>query len=328
MHPYKQFIAVTLSLLLLGQSAAFALPGPQQQARPRTLAQYQQQAKKDLQKNPQIKESIKPLMVLGGISFAIIAVAAIQTFRFRKYKLDYARTLERALKTTALDKKPIAPKIQPAVVQTAPKRVELSSAEKALFDFDFNQYAKLFNPGTPVKEQMLLRQQLTQEPWLKTAPRMQQKAFFEVLDELTLAAQMGKKEVVSARIINMSKISLRQNPQLLSRMQAFFKHLGGPTNLAAFGLLLALGLSAQDAHAQKEAARIQQNFDLFLQATPEELAEMEKNEAVREVCIQGAQVLHAVSQMNEEETQALLLLLPEETTPAARQQQILHSTAR
>ncbi len=68
---------------------------------------------------------------------------------------------------------------------------------------------------------------------------------------------------------------------------------------------MALGATAQTASAQKMADRVNRNFDLFLNATPQELAEMEKDEGVVKVCVQGAEVLHQMSLLDREEQEIL-----------------------
>ena len=53
------------------------------------------------------------------------------------------------------------------------------------------------------------------------------------------------------------------------------------------------------------ADRVNTNFDLFLNATPQELAEMEKDPELRKICVQGAEALHLMSNMTEEESSLL-----------------------
>ena len=95
--------------------------------------------------------------------------------------------------------------------------------------------------------------------------------------------------------------SIEKNMPLYERLIAMCRQMSGGKNLLTIGFLVALGMSAHDVKAQNMATRININFDLFLNATPEELAEMEKNKEVRDVCVQGAEALHQMSLMSDEE---------------------------
>ena len=78
------------------------------------------------------------------------------------------------------------------------------------------------------------------------------------------------------------------------------------TTLIVFGLFSLLGATSAYAYeTDSQAKRLTQNFDIFLNATPEELAVMEKNPDLRKICIEGTTMLLRMSEMSAEEMQEL-----------------------
>ncbi len=170
---------------------------------------------------------------------------------------------------------------------------------------NLDSYAKIFDPSVPALERKAWRERLANEPWLKQAPLAQQKEFMQIVDQAaseTIAS--GKRSGGRLMEVLIRQFAGEQSP-LYRRLINLCKGAFRSKNVLAVGLVFALGMAAQTASAQKMADRVNQNFDLFLNATPQELAEMEKDKEVVKVCVQGAEVLHQMGQMTQEEQDIL-----------------------
>ena len=179
-------------------------------------------------------------------------------------------------------------------------------------DAELTKYEKLFDKSVPEAERKALRQQLTQEPWLLNATKAQQEEFLDIIDQASAYRRGTYKEAGDGFMRFLIRKSMDKNMPLYERLIGMCRHIFHSKNLLTVALIVTLGMSAHDVHAQKMADRINTNFELFLNATPEELAVMEQNEEVRNICIQGAEALHVMSQMSPSEAAVLRESLQEQ----------------
>ena len=179
-------------------------------------------------------------------------------------------------------------------------------------DAELAKYEKLFDKSVPEAERKALRQQLTQEPWLLNATKAQQEEFLDIIDQASAYRRGTYKEAGDGFMRFLIRKSMDKNMPLYERLIGMCRHIFHSKNLLTVALIVTLGMSAHDVHAQKMADRINTNFELFLNATPEELAVMEQNEEVRNICIQGAEALHVMSQMSPSEAAVLRESLQEQ----------------
>ena len=170
---------------------------------------------------------------------------------------------------------------------------------------ELNVYEKLFDKNLPASQRAALRAQLLKEPWLQAVTEAQRKEFMHFIDEGMSVSIGGGKITASEYMRYMLRWCVEKNLPLFERMVAICRHIFHSKNLPAIALLVVLGASAHNAHAQKQADRINTNFRLFLNATPKQLAAMEKDEELRKICIQGAEALHQMSLMSPSEASFL-----------------------
>ncbi len=409
MFKFKQVLACTLSLSLLGQSALFAAPTQQPSKQPQTLAEYQQRAKIEVQRSPWIQREGKYILGAGG---AVVAGFILQEVRHRRrlevMQQEYTGRLESVFRAgkkaaqrefadvekdlrmnlaqeelgfdrlVAEDKKTIAmlqeemfaaqkeaaaAKEELLQVQVSKKQLEkelrtsnhkatgwkkssevqrgkLNAAREAaakreaelletiaqwekryrlksdhysfLASYHPNnwegklfEYEKLFDFKVPQAERVALRRQLAQEPWLLQATKSQQKEFLKIVDQSIAMHKYNGRETTDMFMRSQIRMFIDRELPIYERLIGLCRHIFHSKNLMIMGAIFVLGASAQTASAQKMADRVNQNFDLFLNATPQELAEMEKDKEVVKVCVQGAEVLHQMGQMTQEEQDIL-----------------------
>ena len=173
-------------------------------------------------------------------------------------------------------------------------------------DVELAKYEKLFSSTATDAEVLALRKQLAKEPWLLKVTPQQRDEFLYIIDQASQYRRGTYREAGDSFMRHLIRRSMEKNIPFYERLIGMCRHVFHSKNLVTVGIIVALGMSAHSVKAQKMADRINTNFDLFLNATPAELAEMEKDPAVREVCIQGAEALHQMSQLDEQETEELL----------------------
>ncbi len=174
-----------------------------------------------------------------------------------------------------------------------------TSAEK--WGGRLDAYAKIFDSSVPETERLALRKQLAQEPWLLQATKSQQKEFLRIIDRASDMAVHASKTSAEPYMHSMIRAFVDKELPIYERLAGLCSRVFTSKNLVWVGLIVTLGATAQTASAQRMADRVNKNFDLFLNATPQELAVMEKDKEVVKVCVQGAEVLHQMSQMTKEE---------------------------
>ena len=167
------------------------------------------------------------------------------------------------------------------------------------------KYEGLFDKTRPQAERNALRVQLLQEPWLKAVTPKQRAEFLRIIDQVSTVVPNGGKLSASEYMRVLIRNYIDRKIPLYTYLIGMCRHVFHSKNLLTVGLLVALGAAAHASNAQTQrmADRLNTNFSLFLHATPEQLAEMEENEELRELCIQGAEAVHAMSLLSEEEIQ-------------------------
>lgn len=181
-------------------------------------------------------------------------------------------------------------------------------------DEELTKYEKLFNKAVPEEERLALRKQLAQEPWLLKTTKAQQEEFLYIIDQASTYRRGTYKEAGDGFMRYLIRQAMEKNMPLYERLIGMLRHVYHSKNIPAVVILVGLGLSAQNVKAQKMADRVNTNFDLFLNATPQELAEMEKDPELRKICVQGAEALHLMSNMTEEESSLLRQSVTNTTT--------------
>ncbi len=181
----------------------------------------------------------------------------------------------------------------------------LTSTKAEKWGGRLDAYVKIFDSSVPESERLALRKQLAQEPWLLQATKSQQKDFLRIIDRASDMAVHASKTSAEPYMHSMIRVFVDKELPIYERLAGLCSRVFTSKNLVWVGLIVVLGTTAQTASAQRMADRVNKNFDLFLNATPQELAEMEKDKEVVKVCMQGAEVLHQMSQMNEEEQEIL-----------------------
>ena len=166
-------------------------------------------------------------------------------------------------------------------------------------------YEKIFDPKVSQAERLALRNQLAQEPWLLQATQAQQKEFMKIVDRAAEMRMYNGRETTDMFMRSMIRMFVDKELPLYERLIGLCRHIFHSKNLMIVGTIFILGASAQSASAQKMADRVNQNFDLFLNATEQELAVMEKDKEVVKVCVQVSEVLHQMSQLTPEEQDML-----------------------
>lgn len=324
MQTPKKLLALTISLVLLGQNLAFALP-PQTNTQNADLAQYQQQARQAVEKAPWIKQNSQWLFALGGVALGSAVTALIQ--QARRHALQKAQAQEIADFLGLEGARYMGDAKYMGFSRAASQRFWVNpfpkhaSAAKQLAmektGEDILKYMGLFDRSVPYADRMVLKTRLAQEPWLTAMPQNQRRIFLSMIDDLSLSAQIPGREVVSAHFAALAEINLKESPALLRRMNVLISKLAKPGNIALAALIVALGTSAHDAKAQNVADRINRNFDLFLNATPQELQEMQQSQEVVQVCVQGTHLLQTLSQMDPAQAQLMQALQRSDNTAPA-----------
>ncbi len=177
------------------------------------------------------------------------------------------------------------------------------------------KYERLFDKTITEEEYETLFKRLAKEPWLTSVPSAQQQEFLNIIKNASAYRRGTYKEAGDGFMRYLIRQSLEKNMPLYEHLIGMCRHVYHSKNLIVVGVVVALGLSAQNAQAQHMANRINTNFDLFLNATPEQLTLMEKDPEVRKVCIQGAEALHSLSVLPQEEVEFLQQGLTGQNTP-------------
>lgn len=359
MMTLNKTIALSLSILLVGQNLAFATPPTNN---PQTLAQHQQRAKQDVQKAPWIQREGKYILGFGGATAVVLIaqhvkqrrlslqqhqywqevyqrdLAELGELRLANSKLQMQNTgfgwqaledrwrisdLERQNKrlTAQTDGLSQARQIHRMRIQeleranaALQRQLEANGTFNELFfnispkaEAEMDKYVPLFDRASTPQMRKDLMRQLRQEPWLKKWPEAQQKEFIATVYKAAEHARMSNNGNTGVALMSMfSKIDTKI--PYYQRLLAMSKSLFRSSNLFIVGFAVTLGLlSPNTAKAERTAQRINANFDLFLSATPAQLAELERNKETRGACLAVSEVLHTLSLMTQEEVSPYVL---------------------
>lgn len=193
---------------------------------------------------------------------------------------------------------------------------DLTYHGKHVDDF-LDRYNALFEGTLSDAEKKVLRDRFAREEWLTRLPETQRQEFMKIIDKTIEMSGHGIAPQTTANYLRvLSRQYFAKQLPAYEYLTGLSRRLFSKSNIFTVGLVLALGAAAQPANAQSQmqATRIQNNFDLFLNATPEELAVMEQDEELRRVCIQGAKALHLMTRLTPEEKRELQQGLPSATS--------------
>ena len=189
-------------------------------------------------------------------------------------------------------------------------------------DFDIytqmEKYTKLFDETVPKAERNLLRTAIPNEPWFKTATKEQQELFLKYLDDALGVLHNGNSIQGASHILNFGarRFLPQAEASLFQRLLTLSHHVATKKNMFAIGLLALLGVSAHTAQAQTAnqlvTNRINTNFNLFLDASEEDLQKIANIPQAVEVCVQGAYAIHMMKALPNEEIQEIARLAQEE----------------
>ena len=182
-------------------------------------------------------------------------------------------------------------------VSNSLSREEMAQLEK---------YAEMFNGSLPLEERLAVRKSLLQDPFFKSFSAEEKEGLLSIIDRfIELAGYPISKEAEMYALAYQTGQFLSQHATPASR---FLRGLGNQiikkNNLISAVLILVfVAAPALNSHAQSSdwARRIDTNFDLFLNATPQQLAEMEKHRDVYEACVRGAAIQNFLTTLSEEE---------------------------
>ncbi|MBR2865869.1 MAG: hypothetical protein IKC13_06340 [Elusimicrobiaceae bacterium] len=323
-------IAVFLVLCLFSQSLAFA-----QTQSPRTkptLAQVQEQARQDVEKKPWIKKEGYWLLGTLGVSAGLLALQALihrttlkriateESIR-RIATAEISRELTQAKgavaslerenirlnnmnhdllegreyfkgKISELENKVNSEKFINNALRKREYDMRLDLAEFEFFDLA--DIEKIEKQAKPIARKLLNGQALTEAE----TNLLLQGTDPQVAQEISQVLQKNKGNYVALQ--NTLETIAHAHPEKISYksmrlFQKVFREIKGPL---ALGLVLSLFINTNTAQAQEWEYRLNHNFDLFLQASPQELAEIERL-GLAELCIEGAKAIHEMAEMDE-----------------------------
>lgn len=169
-------------------------------------------------------------------------------------------------------------------------------------------------PKLTLAQRKQIIEDMMSNPAIKKLGTEAQQQEFKLLLEQTAAVIESQTISTTGHVLSTRIASVRGklSPQFLAGAHKLYLELFSKRNIFMLALVLGIGLSTTDIQAQNQVRRLNANFNLFLNATPEELAVLEKNPEAREACIMGVEALSTLSSMPQEEAEALLNLIPQD----------------
>ncbi len=184
-------------------------------------------------------------------------------------------------------------------------------------------YVPLLDASLPEKQYRQLRLRFSREPLMQGLSKEERRTFFRMLDDLIvyqraaagkLSIKLSKDEclIYSSQIVRNYLLS---HPETNQKFVLRFLRKAMDKNylLSLLGVVSMLSVPALNAQAQAKsplAQRIENNFDLFLNASPEELAELEQDPQAYKACVTGTDTYHQITLLSEQEQAALRQSLP------------------
>lgn len=197
-------------------------------------------------------------------------------------------------------------------------RLDMNLASRvSVPDYIIDDYLKKIASSQLSKTQKLaLVEEMSKKPWFKSlGTQSEQESFVQLLKKVIETADV--QTISTTRHMLASAISSSRKKlgvEFLSAGHKLLHHFFHSRNVWTIGLIVLLGVTSFDSQAQEMAQRVENNFMLFLNATPEELAVMEQHKEIREKCIIGAETINMLSQMPQEEGLYFLSLMPKPTS--------------
>ena len=175
---------------------------------------------------------------------------------------------------------------------------------------EIERYSEMFNSQLSKRERFQIWREMKHSPVFKSFSKEEQKEILEIVNFLwrhtgSPLAREGSLYVLTSRTGDFLTKHATPAARFLQGLNGKIFRKG---NLLTAGLLIGLGLlPAIDGNAKNLDVISDIDFDFenrFLQATPEELKEWEKDENVYEVCARGVAVRHYLTTLSEEELSA------------------------
>ena len=181
-------------------------------------------------------------------------------------------------------------------IQALLKRMEAGKNLLLTQETDFairtavSRYAKLFDFTLPEQEQLTLLQSLKKQPWFLRFSPKDQKEVYKVIESVVSHSPLRPSRPLAA-FLRTSTADTASKYVVALLQQVFTKRNVALSALVVAGLVTATTTQA-DTDSYKKAARIEQNVKLFLEATPQELAELENDPVTYKACINQAALLN------------------------------------
>lgn len=203
-------------------------------------------------------------------------------------------------------------------LQEAHHLLDLSTAMDPIAEAQLKKYTSLFDHSTSAAERKALLASIKKEPWFQSFSKAEQQDFLKIINDTMRAASSPLSREGGLRIFaDRSAKFFKQHVGPAGRyLRGFGRTLFQKGSLLSVGILLAtISIPAITAQASGKtnpnlAKAIEENVGKFLNATPDELQQMEQYEDVYEACVTAAAVLHTLTQLDEEEYKEIEALLP------------------
>ena len=208
-------------------------------------------------------------------------------------------------------------------LQEADRFISMSSYVNPTAEKQLAKYSNLFDESLPKAERTALRAQMETESWFKAFSKEEQKDFLKIIDETLINTESAlSREGTLYIFASRSSLFYEQHAgKAANYLRRFGRTLFSKGNLIMAAILLPTLTISMTANAAPNsnpemASRIEKNFDLFLNASEQELQKMQQYEDVYEACVQGAAVLHTLTLLDEAETEEVQNLLQPARVPA------------
>lgn len=190
---------------------------------------------------------------------------------------------------------------------------------------DIAKYTDLANIHLSKEARESLFQQMLNEPWFKAFSERDKKFFSNITLHIMRTADLPHFYTAEQRMSLLwtwDPLFTETDLTLASKyLRGLCKQISAKQSIL-FAALLMLGMftvydAPAQAASQRTARRLNQNFNLFLNATEQELQTLEKDSLTADVCRKNAAMLHAMREFPAEVLRELQHSLPQ-TEPASR----------
>lgn len=188
----------------------------------------------------------------------------------------------------------------------------------AVGEKQLSKYAEMFNRALSEQERVALRGKLETEAWFKAFSKEEQRDFLKIIDEmitLTNRTGMSREGILFSYSARASKYVTKHVTPSSRYLVGIGRKLLSKSSLLSAAILLAFiaapAFSAQAADSPL-AKRITLNPNLFLDATPEDLAQMEQDPAAYEACLDVATTQHVLTLLDQDEQEEVRQVLDQQ----------------